>query len=205
MRGNHIPSFLTFFKYIQPFLKDEVQIKFVDNISLTIPPRTAKISKNLYRGYTCGMCGNCCIGYINFYSRYHAELLKERAKYRVWINDKPYRFFTENHTDKLCLHLINNKCNIHLHNPIHCMFPPLQFREYRNRGTMYITKEKFRRNLRNLCTAEWIPLTDEMFEWDLYRFNFLRNVLLADFIEIVDMKKFDDMYRKIVNKEYDIE
>lgn len=205
MRGNHIPSFLTFFSYIQPFLKEEVQVKFADESLLNLPVRTIRISKNLYRGYICGTCANCCKGYINFYSRYHAELLKERANYRVWINDKAYRFFTEIHVDKQCPHLIDNKCNIHLHNPIHCMFPPLRFIPGKNES-VYITKEKFRRNLGKICTAEmWMPLTDEMFEWDLYRFNFLRKVLLADFTEIVDMKKFDDVYEKIVKKEYDIE
>lgn len=204
MRGSYTPSFETFFKYIQPFLRDKIEVNIDGKSFQLTPPKQIKISKNLYRGYTCELCISCCKGYINFYSDWHSNLLENKPNITVLINGKEYNFYTEPHTDKRCIHLKDdNKCDIHITNPLHCMFPLIKFK--RVKDIVYITKERFHRKLGKLCEVrEWVPLTDETFQWDLDRFDFLRKVLVNDFIEIIEICKFDEIHRKVKNKECDV-
>lgn len=198
MRGGLIPSFKTFFAYITPFLKEPVKVVVGEGLISLQPPKKIKISETIFRKYECGMCGSCCGGYVNIFSEYHCrKYLGVEPNFTATLNGEVYHFYIEDHVNKRCEHLKDgNKCDIHLHNPLHCMFPPIKFRKVGN--VVYLVKQPFSRNLGRMCKIRWLGKGERISEWDEYRFNFLREVLVEDFSSIVGVGVLDEVIRMLV-------
>lgn len=198
MRGGLIPSFKTFFTYIIPFLKEPIKVVIKEKSVNLSPPRKVKVSETIFRKYECGMCASCCEGYMNVFTEYHCKrYLDVEPNFTAILDGEEYHFYIEDHTSRRCDHLgSDNKCTIHHYNPLHCMFPPIKFRKVGE--VVYLVKQPFTRNLGRVCKIRWLSKDERISEWDEYRFNFLREILVKDFSDIVDFGILDEVIRMLV-------
>lgn len=144
------------------------------------PPTKIVVSNNLFREYSClkYKCSRCCWKLRDWNVFTRKQMFELRNKYNeeskypkpqiIIINKKKFIVYVENNTTRHCPHLDkeNNKCKIHIINPIHCALPLIKFKSVK--GTTYITREYFGRNWLMKCPVKFKPMTEGGYKTTLF-------------------------------------
>lgn len=161
------------------------------------PPKNFRISDNLFRSYNCldYNCSRCCWKkkdwnvWTEQQYKEHKSISPNSPNYDekiictietidtigTIVNTKttPFVFYVENHTEKICRHLDQEKnmCTIHETNPIHCALPLVKFRYDKRKQITTITREYYHRNWYMNCPVKFSPMSQLSFEKTIWLLN----------------------------------
>jgi hypothetical protein len=156
------------FDYIAYISEKPFSLTFKGKTMKFKPPEKVIISKNLFQSYSCidYNCSRCCGYFYNIFSPNEMckiENARDYIKDVITVEGKNYDIFYYGHIKESCQHLKENKCSIHLNNPIHCAFPLVFFDKRRNNRTL--TKRVFRRNHCIGSPVKFAVGNDETLKW----------------------------------------